>query len=46
MSLKFFSKVEIYNKSASVQVMAWHWTGGKPLLKPVLTEFTTWGEMS
>ena len=39
-SLKFVPKVPIYNKSASVQVMAWHRTGAKPLLEPMLTQFT------
>ena len=39
------------NKSALVQVMAWCWTGDKPLPEQMLTQFTDaymwhWGEMS
>ena len=50
-SLKFFGKGQIDNESALVQVMAWHWTGDKPLTEPMLTWFTDahmWhqGEMS
>ena len=35
-----FLKVQIDNKSALVQVMAWRWTGDKPLPEPMLTQFT------
>ena len=38
-SLKFVPKVPIDNKSALVQVMAWHGTGDKPLFEPMLTQF-------
>ena len=31
MSLKFICKVTINNESSFVQIMAWHWTGNKPL---------------
>ena len=39
-SLKFVPKGPIDNKSALVQVMAWHRTGDKPLPEPMLTQFT------
>ena len=39
-SLKFDLKGPIDNKFAMVQVMAWRWTGDKPLLEPILTKFT------
>ena len=39
-SLKFFPKGLINNKSALVEVMAWHLTGDKPLPEQMLTEFT------
>ena len=39
-SLKFVPDGPIDNKSALLQVMAWHWTGDKPLPEPVLTQFT------
>ena len=39
-SLKFVPKGPIDNKAALVQVMAWRWTGNKPLPEPVLTQFT------
>ena len=39
-SQKFVPKDPIDNKSASVQVMAWHRTGNKPLPEPMLTQFT------
>ena len=39
-SLKFLSNGPNDNKSALVQVMAWHWTGNKPLPEPVMTHFT------
>ena len=38
-SLKFVPKGPIGNKSALVQVMAWRWTGDKPLPAPMLTQF-------
>ena len=33
-ALKFVPKGPVKNKSASVQVMAWLWTGDKPLPEP------------
>ena len=50
-SLKFVPKSPIDNKSALVQVMAWCWTGDKPLPEPMMTQFNDaymWhqGEMS
>ena len=39
-SLKFVPKGPTDNKSALVQVMAWHRTGAKPLPEPMLTQFT------
>ena len=36
----FFTKDPVDNKSALVQVMAWHQTGDKPLPEPMLTQFT------
>ena len=30
----------IANKSALIQVMAWHRTGDKPLSEPMMTQFT------
>ena len=39
-SLKFVPKGPIDYKSALVQVMAWHWTGEKPLPESMLTLFT------
>ena len=39
-SLKFVPRSPIYNKHALVQVMAWHWSGNKPLPEPMLTQFT------
>ena len=39
-SLKFVPKCPIINKSALVQVMAWLRPGDKPLLEPMLTQFT------
>ena len=39
-SLKFVPKGPIDSKSALVQVMAWRWTGIKPLPEPMLTQFT------
>ena len=50
-SLNFAPKGPIGNKSALVQVMDWCRTGGKPLLEPILVQFTDaymrhYGEMS
>ena len=39
-SLNFVPKGPIDNKWALVQVMVWHLTGDKPLLEPMLTQFT------
>ena len=39
-SLKFVPKSPIDNKPTLVQVMAWGWTGGKPLPELTLTQFT------
>ena len=39
-SVKFVPKGAINNKSALVQVVAWRWTGDKPLPEPELTQFT------
>ena len=39
-SLKFFCKGPIENKTALVWVMSWHQTGDKPLPEPMLTCFT------
>ena len=39
-SLKFVPRGPIDNKPALVWVMAWRWTGDKPLPEPVLTQFT------
>ena len=39
-SLKFVHRGSIDNKPALVQVMAWHWTGDKPLPEPMMTQFT------
>ena len=39
-SLEFISRSPIDNKLALVQVMAWSWTGNKPLPEPMLTQFT------
>ena len=38
--LKFVTKGLIDNKWALVQVMAWRWTGDKPLFEPMLSQFT------
>ena len=38
-SLKFVPKGTIDNMQALVQVMAWHRTGDKPLLEPMVTQF-------
>ena len=39
-SLKFVPRSPIDNKLALVQVVAWRWTGDKPLSEPMLTQFT------
>ena len=39
-SLKFVHVSRIDNKPALVQVMAWHWTGEKPLSLPMVTQLT------
>ena len=33
-------KGPIDNKSALIQVMAWHWSGDKPLPEPMLTQLS------
>ena len=38
--LKFVPKYAVDNKSAMVQVMAWHRTGNKTLPETMLTQFT------
>ena len=38
--LKFVWKIQIYNKSALVQVMVWQHAGDKPLPEAMLTQFT------
>ena len=50
-SLKVVPMSPIDNKSALVQVMAWRWTGDKPLPELMLTQFAdaymrSLGEMS
>ena len=39
-SLKIVPRSPVDNKPALVQVMAWHWTGDKPLPELMLTQFT------
>ena len=39
-SLKFVPRSPIDNNPALVQVVAWHWTGDKPLPEPMMTQFT------
>ena len=39
-SLKLVPGGQMKNKSALIQVMAWHRTGDKPLPDPMLNEFT------
>ena len=41
-SLHFVSMGSIVNKSALVQIMAWHLTDDKPLSKPMLTMMYRW----
>ena len=38
-SLKFVPKGPINNIPALVQIMAWRWTGDKPLSEPMMTQF-------
>ena len=50
-SLKCVPRSPVDNKPALVHVMAWHWTGNKPLSEPKTTQFIDaymrhWGEMS
>ena len=48
-SLKFVPHGALDNKSALIQVMAWHRKGNKPLPEPMLIQFTDAymsGEMS
>ena len=40
-SRKFDSKGSINNIPASVQIMAWHWSGDKPLSGPILVSLLT-----
>ena len=39
-SLKFFPWVQVDNKPAFVQVMAWHWIGDKLLPESMMAQFT------
>ena len=39
-SLKYVPRSPADNKPALVHVMAWHWTGDKPLSGPMMTQFT------
>ena len=39
-SLKLVPRSPINNKSALARVMAWRWTGDKPLPEPMMTQFT------
>ena len=39
LSLKLVPRSPINNKPALVQVMAWRWTGDKPLAEPMMTQF-------
>ena len=39
-SVKFVPKGPINNIAALVQIMAWRWSGDKPLSVPMLTQFT------
>ena len=38
-SPKYVPMGPIDNKPALVQVMAWHWTGDKPLSEPMMAQF-------
>ena len=44
-SLKFVPEGPI-DKSALIQIMAWRWTGDKPLPEPILAQFIKQGEKS
>ena len=39
-SLKLVPRSPTDNKPSLVQVMAWRWTGDKPLPEPMITQFT------
>ena len=39
-SLTFVPKGSIDNRPALVQIMAWRWTGDKPLSEPMLAQLT------
>ena len=39
-SLKFVPRSQVENTPAVLQVMAWHWTGNKPLHETNMTQFT------
>ena len=39
-SLKLVARIPTDNKPALFQVMAWHWTGDKPLPVPMMIQFT------
>ena len=45
-SLKFVPNGPNDNESIFVQVMAWHQTGDKLLLEPMLTQFTAADELT
>ena len=38
-SMKFIPRSPMDNKPALVQVIAWCWTGDKPLPEPMMTQF-------
>ena len=40
-SLKFVPKGPINNNPALVQIMAWHWSGDKPLSEPMMVSLLT-----
>ena len=39
-SLNYIPDETFDNKSSLVEVMAWCWTGNKPLYEPMLTQFS------
>ena len=39
-SLKLYPRIPTDNKPSLAQVMAWRETGDRPLLEPILTQFT------
>ena len=39
-SLKFISNGPVNEKAALIDVITWHWTGDKPLPKPMMIQFT------